>query len=55
MQTSHKQNKLSVGRPRVLERDQILEAAIDLGLENLTSKKAGHEIGRWHDNALSIF
>lgn len=45
MQTSHKQNKLSVGRPRVLERDQILEAAIDLGLENLTLKKLAMKLG----------
>ncbi|MGC6475354.1 MAG: TetR/AcrR family transcriptional regulator [Parvibaculales bacterium] len=45
MQTSHKQNKLSVGRPRVLEREQILEAAIELGLENLTLKKLAMKLG----------
>lgn len=35
----NEKKKLGVGRPRVLSREQILEAALEIGLENLTLKK----------------
>ncbi|MGC6511500.1 MAG: TetR/AcrR family transcriptional regulator [Parvibaculales bacterium] len=39
MQTLNEKKKLGVGRPRVLTEKQILDAALDIGLEHLTLKK----------------
>ena len=39
MQTLNEKKKLGVGRPRVLTEEQILDAALEIGLEHLTLKK----------------